>query len=215
MLVLAAVPGFASPILVSNFSFETLPGGGLPFGACGAGCAYSAGVAIPGWSTTGVGGQFQPGNPGNTTYFNSLSDGPTSAWASSGVISQVVGTVLASEKYTLLVDIGWRKDLPFSGTVDLLINGHTYIATGALPTRGTFGTFTATYTSLTADVGQPINIQLISSGAQGNFDNVRLDAVSTVPDPASFTLFSGGLVGLLGLLLRRSRSRGTAAVTCR
>src|SRR5205085_5152178 len=60
--ILTAVPVLASPIFVSNFSFENLPPGGLPNG-CGTGCSYSDG-AIPGWSETSVTssvGQFQPG----------------------------------------------------------------------------------------------------------------------------------------------------------
>ena len=34
------------------------------------------------------------------------------------------------EVYTLLIDIGWRFDESFTGTADLLINGHTYAAAG-------------------------------------------------------------------------------------
>src|SRR5437899_5829590 len=84
---LAAVPGVAAPLFVSNYSFETLPAAGLTLGGCGTGCSYSQ-DAIPGWTMVGAGGQFQPGNPGNTNYFNTLSDGPTSAYnnAAGGVI---------------------------------------------------------------------------------------------------------------------------------
>src|SRR5450432_3082082 len=68
-LALGAVSGLASPISVSNFSFETLPIGGLPFhvGTC-VSCVYSRGVAIPGWLSVGRGtdGEFRPGPPGNT-----------------------------------------------------------------------------------------------------------------------------------------------------
>ena len=66
---LAAVPGVAAPLFVSNYSFETLPAAGLTLGGCGTGCSYSQ-DAIPGWTMVGAGGQFQPGNPGNTNYFN-------------------------------------------------------------------------------------------------------------------------------------------------
>jgi hypothetical protein len=205
-LVLVAAPCFGSPIFVNNFSFETLPIGGLPVTGCGAGCAFSFGP-IPGW--TGPGGQFQPGTPANTFYFNSLSDGITSAYANNGVLSQTVGaTVVLGEVYTLLVDIGWRNDTGFTGTADLLINGVTYTATGTMPTQGTFGVYSVSYTGLAADVGQAITIELNSAGPEGNFDNVRLDGTggtSTVPEPASFLLIAPGLLAL-GWIKRTARA---------
>jgi hypothetical protein len=204
-LALAAVPCFASPIFVNNFSFETLPETGLTFTGCAAGCSFSI-AAIPGWSNSGNSGQFQPGTPANTNYFSTLSDGITSAYSNDGggVISQTVGaTVVPGEVYTLLIDIGWRFDEPFTGTADLLINGHTYTATGTTPTRGTFGLFTASYTGTAADAGQSITIELISSGPQANFDNVRLDAV---PEPASFLLIAPALLAL-GLRIKKRAAR--------
>ena len=62
-----------------------------------------------------------------------LSDGITNAYSNveGSVISQTVGeTVVMGEVYTLLIDIGWRFDESFTGTADLLINGHTYAAAG-------------------------------------------------------------------------------------
>ena len=47
-LLFLASGAFAGSIPVANFSFETLPPGGLPFG-CGGTCAYSSGP-IPGWN---------------------------------------------------------------------------------------------------------------------------------------------------------------------
>jgi hypothetical protein len=204
-LALAAAPCFASTIAVTNFSFETLPAGGLT--TCGAGCAYDVG-AIPGWSTTSgaTSGQIQP----NATQFPVLSDGITSAFSTTAgsVISQTVGaTVVMGEVYTLLIDLGQRLDgYGFAGTADLLINGHTYAATGTAPVPGTWSTYTATYTGLTADVGQSITIELKSSGVQANFDNVRMDGTlgqSGVPEPASFLLIGPALVAL-GLRMKRT-----------
>ena len=181
-LALAVAPCFASPIFVSNFSFETIPGGVLPLTNCAAGCSYSTG-AIPGWS---LGRQFRPGAT-QTTYFTTLSDGITSAYSSGGTISQTVGaTVVQGDVYTLLVDIGWRLDAAFTGTADFAGSTETLIpATTA--NRGAFSPFTVSYTGLAADVGQSITIELQSSGSQANFDNVRLDAV---PEPASFLLIA-------------------------
>jgi hypothetical protein len=214
LLVFAAVAfsaatAFASPLTVTNFSFETLPLTGLPNG-CGTGCSYSIG-AIPGWTLSSSGGQFQQGTPANTTSFTSLSDGPTVAYtnATGGIISQtIVPTVVVGQVYTLRVDIGFRLDDSnvFAGTADLLINGNRYTATGASPVRGTFGTFVATYNGLLADVGKPITIELQSSGVQGDFDNVRLDASAAVPEPASFLLIGPAL--LLFSRRRRLANRG-------
>jgi len=213
-VILAAVPGVAAPLFVSNFSFETLPVGGLNQSGCGAGCSYSQ-TAIPGWTMVGSGGQFQPGNPSNTTYFNSLSDGPTNAYNNDvgGIISQIIGVpVVLGEVYTLQVDIGYRKDAGFSGSADLLINGQKYTATG-VATQGAFTTFTATYTGLLADVGQSITIELNSSGSQGNFDNVRLDgtALGGVPEPAAFFLAGPALLGLAAWKRRRPFAAGRAS----
>jgi len=196
----------ASPIFVSNFSFETLPAGGLPNDSCGTGCFYSIG-AIPGWTGTGISGQFQPGTQaGNTQFFTTLSDGITSAFSNGPTLSQtVIPAVQAGFIYTLVVDLGKRNDFPFDGSADLLINGKTILATGVAPTSGHWSPFTAIYTGLSADAGQPITIQLKSTGLQGNFDNVRLDATAIIPEPAGVTLLGLGLAGLL-LFARRKRA---------
>lgn len=199
-----ASTGLADAILVNNPSFETLPSGGLPIPGY-LGGSYSIAV-IPGWVGSGYSGQFQPGGPSGTVpngYYNTLSDGPTEAYiATSEVISQTVGaTVQAGVTYTLLVDIGARLDLPFLGAADLLINGKQYDATG-VKNLGGFATYTATYTGLAADAGDPITIQLSSSGQQGDFDNVRLSCTgscgssSTVPEPSEIVLLGPMLIGI-------------------
>ena len=188
----------AAIITVINPSFETLPVGGLPLG-CGVNCSYSA-TSIPGWTTGAAVGQFRPGAPINTTYFNTLSDGPTSAYSNGGTISQIVApTVQLGVLYTLLVDIGWRKDQSGSGTAALTIGGTPILATGTL-IQGTFQTFTATYTGLAADVGKTIGVLLSrTAGSQANFDNVRLsDSIgSAVPEPGTIGMMAAGLGALL------------------
>jgi hypothetical protein len=207
---LAVICGFsamAGPINVANFSFETLPAGGLPT-ACGAGCSFSV-DAIPGWSNAGDSGQFQPGNPANTTFFNTLPAGPTIAYSNVAAppISQVVSpTVVTGVTYTLMVDLGARKDnVPFAAAADLLINGNHIAAIGTAPAAGDWSTFTATYVGLAADSGKSITIELLSSGVQGDFDNVRLSDSTVVPEPAGITLLGLGLVGL-SVFARRKRA---------
>jgi hypothetical protein len=203
---LCAFAAVASPIFVSNFSFETFPSGGLPLG-CGTGCSYSI-DSIPGWSNTGDSGQFQPGPPATTAFFTTLSDGPTVAYSNGPAISQTVaGGVVVGTTYTLMVDLGMRHDTPFTASADLLINGQHITATGTTPLAGTFSTFTATYLGVAADSGQAITIELLSAGPQGDFDNVRLGAVSAAatPEPAGVTLLGLGLAGVL-VFARRKRA---------
>lgn len=196
----------ANTITVDNPSFETLPAGGLPFGGCGTGCFYSI-ASIPGWTNSGISGQFQPGTQdGDFTYFNSLSDGITNAYSNGGTISQTVSdTVELGVIYTLQVDLGFRNDVSsFVATADLLVNGATYAAIGSTPAQGNWSTFTATYTGLASDVGQMITIELNSSGQQGNFDNVRLsDNLTSVPEPTLASILGVGLAGLIAFRRRK------------
>lgn len=188
-LLLLATGSLGSTIPVNNPSFEILPVDGLPNG-CGSGCSYSVEL-IPGWTNVpflGLGltsGQFRPGtDAGNTTYFDSLSDGPTSAYTTSGCISQTLGvTVQEGVTYTLLVDVGWRKDAHPFGLPRLVINDNFYDATGT-PVYGGWAPFTVSYVGRPADVGMPIQICLTSVTLQGNFDNVRMtESTASSVDP--------------------------------
>lgn len=210
-----ASSGFADIITVTNPSFEILPAGGL-VDPCGGTCVYSEGAdyAIPGWTATDPAnaGQFQPGGPSGTEpnpYYNALDLGPTEAYANDGTIYQTVGaTVQVGVTYTLQVDIGDRLDSPSDGTVDLLIDGNQYSATGT-ENPGGFATYTATYIGLAADAGESITIQLNASGIngdQGNFDNVVLSDnlnTSSVPEPTAVILLSTMLLGVAFVARKR------------
>jgi hypothetical protein len=205
-LSLAVLPfsASASPLLVNNFSFETVNAPGLT-NACGTGCSYSVGN-VAGWTSSGLTGQFVPGTQvGNFALLNTLSDGPTSAWVNGdtsgpGMLFQTLGsTVQLGYIYTLLVDIGWRNDTANLGVARLLINGTVYSGSFVgSPSQGNWTTEMITYVGTAADVGSAITIQLRSTGAQGNFDNVRLDATApgTVPEPALSGAIALALIGL-------------------
>ncbi|HTS55028.1 MAG TPA: PEP-CTERM sorting domain-containing protein [Burkholderiales bacterium] len=147
-------------------------------------------------------------------YFNSIPDGITVAYSNGGTIYQTVGaTVEAGVVYTLQVDQGFRKDLADPGVVELVIGNNAPIkaTSGVPPTQGSgdWLTYTATYTGLGADVGKSITIDLFSDGAQGDWDNVRLDAaaVSSVSEPGTIPLIGMALIALFAVA-RRKRVRG-------
>jgi hypothetical protein len=195
---------WAAPITVNNPSFEILPSGGLPE-SCGSNCSYSVDF-IPGWLNTpflGLGlnsGQARFGvEASDTTFFDTLSDGPTSAYTSiPGIAQTVAATVQEGVIYTLLVDVGWRKDAAPTGVPRLKVNDLFFDGVG-IPVRGGWSTFTTTYVGRAEDVGLPITIFLDSASFQGNFDNVRLSDstdIAAVPEPATFALLGVGLIAV-------------------
>jgi len=186
-------------ISVTNASFEMLPQGGLPF-ACGAGCSFSQ-DSIPGWSTSGAIGQFQPGTAG---YYNYVPNGLTVAYSNGGMISQTVGvTAVAGTTYTLSTAFGVRNDLGNPGSVSLLVGTNMIFATGVVPTAGNWSIYTATYTASQADAGSAITIKLDSPGGQGGFDNVSLTAAA-VPEPATWGMLLAGF-SMVGVAARRRK----------
>jgi hypothetical protein len=96
------------------------------------------------------------------------------------MISQVLtSTLQASSTYTLSVDVGHRLDVnAMSYTIELVTGGVALnSATGNVATipAGNFATESVSYTSPAGvAAGQPLEIRLISDGAQIDFDNVRL-----------------------------------------
>ena len=197
--MLIAVPAGAAVLTVANASFETLPGAGLPYcNGSGTGC-YSI-DAIPGWTNDGTSGQFQP----LPSQLNSIPDGVTIAYTNGGTIAQTIAaTAVAGRTYTLMVDVGFRKDVLEPGTIGLTVGSTTVVGTGTPPAQfsGDYGTFTAVYTATALDAGATIRIVLGSPGVQGDFDNVRLN-VDAVPEPAAWSLLIAGF-GLTGAMLRR------------
>ena len=204
------VVSLANTIVVQNSSFETLPTGGLTDLISGQG-AFSIGVLIPGWTSTNTdnSGEAQLLTGPSPSYpLYVADDGITSAWIreDTTLYQTVDAVVQLGVTYTLSVDIGWRNDKGTNGTADLLINGNTYMATGAPLTQGYWTTYTVSYTGIANDVGSPITIELnansMAPNTQGNFDNVRLSDTAS-PEPAAGVLVGIVLIGLS--LVRKGR----------
>jgi hypothetical protein len=194
---------------ISNPSFETLPVGGLTDGGyCGS--TYSL-AAIPGWTSSGASGQFQP----FSCYFTYIPDGTIVGFTNGGSISQTVGaTVTPGDVYTLTVYQGTRADSISDGgaTADLLVNGTTqYFATGAVASPGSWSKWTATFTGLSTQAGDSIAIELNGTGAggaQSDFDDVSLSYTSATPEPGYLAALALGLGSLMLAVRRRSAKLG-------
>ena len=209
ILALVAIPAFASPIYVNNFSFEDTVTG---FSTClGTNC-LSGNLTIPSWTSSvpGQSGIFNVTGPNGYYWTGPPSDGVQSAYVYTRsstapvTLSQTVGaTTVAGWVYTLTVDIGERLDTAasFAGTADLLINGVQHFVACPAPVRGSFVTCTTSYVATASN--QAMSIELSANALQGNFDNVRLDAV---PEPASFLLIGSALFVLSSLRRRRANS---------
>ena len=189
----------ADTVAIQNASFETT--NPLNFG-CGSGCSFNLGP-IPGWTTTGQSGSFQP----SSTYFAlPLPDGNIVAYSNGGSISQTLAASLTPDTiYTLSVDVGNRLDGEVTDySIALYVDG-TLLSSlsssnGVIP-AGTFADETVTYTSGAVVPAGNLSIVLTSGGVQADFDNVRLTA-STVPEPSSLSLLAAAL-GLMVLVFRR------------
>lgn len=176
---------FAQIIPVANFSFETLPSEGLN-NSCGGTCAYSTGEGIPDWTTTGFyTGQWIPGGyAGNPPAYN----GNYLAYSNGGTISQNVAVVIAGGTYTLQVEMLQRTDLPLDGVAQLTVNGVVVAtATGTSGGPGTWSDWTAHFTATPAEAGKVLGILLTANGAQGDFDDVRLN----LPERSNVALLLG------------------------
>jgi hypothetical protein len=200
-----AIPTRADVVPVNNASFESFDPLVNPC-SCG---MYSIG-SIPGWTVFGgIAGSWQPTA---VSFPPPLPDGITVAYSNSGTISQTLTTALLPDTtYALSVDVGRRLDVNTNPTGYLtnytiaLYAGSTLLnsfsASNGLIPIGTFADETVTFTSgATVAPGELLSIQLTSTGAQTDFDNVRL---TESPEPSSLSLLAGGL----GLLLYARRRR--------
>ena len=143
-------------------------------------------------------------------------NGVQTAYINVGNISQVLGATLEPDAlYTLAADFLARTDCcqPWPGSELDFMAGTTvlasaFIAPGALGLGGT-QTSTVSFFSVPGNpfLGQPLEVRLLNTtnAIQINVDNVRLDFVSNIPEPASLILVGSVLGGWIGR--RRMRRR--------
>jgi len=164
---------------------------------------------IPGWSTIAGGfGSFAP----NSTFFSlPLPDGSIVAFTNGGTLSQTLAgiSLLPNVLYTLSVDVGRRLDVNGANYSLSLRDGSFFCTSGSqsidLITAGTFQDITLTCATGATVPGGFLGIELTGDGRQIDFDNVRLDVVSTpTPEPSVLVLMLTTL-GVVGLLFARSR----------
>lgn len=174
LLAAIAVPAAANhqevPIVNPSFEVDPLaPGADQP--------------TITGWDTTAGGGDgiFRPTL---SDYPGGAPDGLNVAYVnlSGNRVRQVLTTTLeAGTRYVLEVEVGWNNNDPFVGYLVQLRAGGDILAEDDSTQSPVQGTFVTSTVELIVDhghpqLGEPLEIWLLSPGIQANFDDVRLTA---------------------------------------
>jgi hypothetical protein len=166
---------------------------------------------VTGWAVTGFAGVWFPqvGPNNGANFFASVPAGNQvlyEGFNQPGDVTQALGvSLVANTVYTLTYFVGQRYDVPRSLYTVALDAGATVLASdsGGAPAAGAFVSRTITFTTGASPIAGILTIDIASTGlavtgapAQAAFDNFALNAVSTVPEPASILLIGGGLLGL-------------------
>ncbi len=178
-LLISREPSSAVPIAIDNPSFEA--------DLLCDGCSASS---ITDWTTSAGGGDGIL-NPSTSHYPGGLApDGDNVAYVNltGNSVRQVLSEVLEADRtYTLEVEVGHRLDESFAGYKVQLRAGGVVLAeddSTLSPAPGEFVTARVIYASTNTQIGQPLEISLLSPGVQANFDDVRLDMKVSVNNPS-------------------------------
>lgn len=208
LIIVPQVQVKAASITVLNPSFES------PTATSPDGLGFYSINDITDWVIGVVPGQDAGvSNPGaslpSNIYYNGapVPDGVQVAYSNGATISQVLSAVLQpNTQYTLGAYVGRRLVIGFQGYAIQLWAGNTLLASNNSPTpvAGTFVPVTVNYTSgSSGPIGQPLEIRLLSSGVQANFDKITLNA-SPIPEPSAILgLLGFGLLGIASKLRQK------------
>ncbi|NCR77696.1 MAG: PEP-CTERM sorting domain-containing protein [Microcystis aeruginosa K13-06] len=208
LIIVPQVQVKAASITVLNPSFE------FPTATSPDGLGFYSINDITNWVIGVVPGQDAGvSNPGASLppsiYYNGapVPDGVQVAYSNGATISQVLSAVLQpNTQYTLGAHVGQRLAIGFQGYDIQLWAGNTLLASNYNPTpvAGTFVPVTVNYTSgSSGPIGEQLEIRLLSSGVQANFDKITLNA-SPIPEPSAILgLLGFGLLGLVSTLQQK------------
>ena len=191
MLVGLTTAAGAAPVAIVNAGFETPS------------LVDSQAIfTVAGWVNSGDSGTF---DPHAAALASGAPEGENVAFASHGspTISQILGaTAQANTLYTLTMLVGHRLDThSFGGYQSELWAGGTMLAqdnNSLSPPEGQFLLSMIQYFVAAGDpvAGSALQIRFRSLGYQTVFDDVRLDAVERVPEPALLALLGVGGVAV-------------------
>jgi hypothetical protein len=204
MALFAAGTAMAGPIPVANGDFQTAN----TFDQFNNGFEWNNGP-VPDWTLNGTGGQMEV-TPGATfDPVPGIPEGTILAWLNDGTFTQTIAgtSVVSGDTYILTADLAQRTDASFDAWAALVIGGNTYLATGTPPTPGGESVYSVTFVGAPSTAGDSIEIELGTTGTQGDFGPVSLTAV---PESGALGRLLISFLALFGMA-RFARKQGLAS----